>query len=350
MDSFYRNKRVFVTGHTGFKGAWLCRILHRMGAQVYGYSLKPPTDPNLYEILHTDSYVHSKIGDISDLESVERFFQDSKPNIVFHLAAQPLVREGYRNPHRTYQSNVMGTVNILECIRKYGCDSFVNITTDKVYDNNDEKHSYSENDRLDGYDPYSNSKSCSELITHSYKRSFADLPPISTARAGNVIGGGDFAFERIIPDCVRAALMNEKVVLRNPQSIRPYQHVLEPLYSYLALAWKQCEDPTISGSYNIGPDEIDSITTGDLVTKFCQKWGNGMGWISECDGGPHESNYLMLDNNKMKQKLGIAPLWHIEEAVSKTVEWTKEWAATGDGTACLDRQIEEYLAERGVNV
>ena len=243
--NFYKGKKVFVTGHTGFKGAWLCKILSNTGAEVTGYSLTPPTQPSLYEIAEISKDVHSVIGDIRDLKSLQTAFEEAHPEIVLHLAAQPIVRDSYINPVYTYETNVMGTVNILECIRSSSCTrSFLNVTTDKVYCNKEWTWGYRENEELDGYDPYSNSKSCSELVTHSYKSSFfADNHvSISTARAGNVIGGGDFANNRIVPDCIRAAMRKENIIVRNPFSTRPYQHVLEPLYAYLMVAAFPYED------------------------------------------------------------------------------------------------------------
>ena len=348
LIEFYRGKRVLITGHTGFKGTWLCRILHQMGTQIYGYSLNPPTNPNLYNLLKTDNYVTSKIGDIANFDELYEFYNKVRPEIVFHLAAQPLVREGYRNPRTTYESNVMGTVNILECVRELGAKSFLNVTTDKVYDNLEIDHPYKENERLDGFDPYSNSKSCSELVTHSYVRSFGkDMCPISTARAGNVIGGGDFAPERIVPDCVRAAISGNAIILRNPNSIRPYQHVLEPLYSYLVIAQKQYIDQKLAGSYNIGPENADCITTKDLAELFCKYWGEDLKWTSQNDNGPHEANYLKLDNTLLKDTFGISPLWNSNIAVEKTVEWSKIWASNEDIEACIDGQIKDYLSQRG---
>ena len=352
ITDFYRGKTVFVTGHTGFKGSWLCCILKLLGADVYGYSLQPPTEPNMYTILDLDRYVKSKIGDIADYDTLSKFYSECKPDIVFHLAAQPLVREGYRNPVNTYLSNVMGTVNLLECVRNYGAKSLLNITTDKVYDNiEDYSHEYREDERLDGYDPYSNSKSCSELVTHSYIRSFLhDKCPVSTARAGNVIGGGDFALDRIVPDCVRAAISGKEVILRNPNSIRQYQHVLEPLFSYLTVAMKQCEDWKYAGNYNIGPGREDCMTTGELAGLFCRSWSDDMKVKVLNDNGPHEANFLKLDNSKLRETFGISPLWHIEYAILKTVEWTKVWHSNGDVDKCTDDQIREYMKGRGLDV
>ena len=347
---YYKDKKVLVTGHTGFKGSWLCRILHMLGADIYGYSLEPPTCPNLYGLINSDKYVKSCIGDISNFDKLIKFYKESDPDIVFHLAAQPLVGEGYKNPHLTYETNVMGTVNILECVRLEGAHSFLNVTTDKVYDNiEDYSHYYREDERLDGFDPYSNSKSCSELVTHSYYRSFLhNNCPISTARAGNVIGGGDFAPDRIIPDCVRSATIGSEILIRNPNSIRPYQHVLEPLYCYLVIAMKQHLDNRYEGSYNIGPEREDCITTGELANLFCSYWGNGLKWKSICKEGPHEANYLKLDNTKIKNLMGIVPLWHVDEAVNRTVEWTKCWHLGNDVERCTDSQITDYLRGRGL--
>ncbi len=350
MKEFYRGRKALVTGHTGFKGSWLCRILGLMGADVYGYALEPPTDPSLYDLLGSDSYVTSEIGDIADYGKLSSFYREVKPDIVFHLAAQPIVREGYRNPRLTYGSNVMGTVNILECVRNFGAESFLNITTDKVYENiEDPDHRYREDERLDGFDPYSNSKSCSELVTHSYVRSF-DMCSVSTARAGNVIGGGDFASERIIPDCVRAAVSGKEVVLRNPNSVRPYQHVMEPLFVYLTIAMMQAQDRKYAGNYNIGPEKEDCATTGDMAEMFCKAWGGGMGWKALDDHGPHEANFLKLDNTKVKETFGIPPLWHVSEAIDKTVEWTRNWHSGGNVLEFTDSQIREYLKGRGIDV
>ena len=252
--NFYKGKRVLVTGHTGFKGSWLCRILIGAGAQVTGYSLNPPTQPNLFSICGMEEHMDSVIGDIRDRDHLMEVFDQAQPEIVLHLAAQPIVRESYKDPVGTYETNVMGTVNILECIRQRSCvRSFLNVTTDKVYENKEWEWGYRENDPLDGYDPYSNSKSCSELVTHSYQKSFfaERATAISTARAGNVIGGGDFAADRIIPDCIRAARKKEDIIVRNPHSTRPYQHVLEPLMMYLTIAMKQYEDPSFAGYYNV---------------------------------------------------------------------------------------------------
>lgn len=347
LEKFYKGKSVLVTGHTGFKGSWLIRILTLSGAKVTGYSLNPPTDPSLFQIAGLEQTVNSVIGDIRDLEGLKKVFHQAKPEIVFHLAAQPIVRDSYKNPAYTYETNVMGTVNILECVRTSdSVKSFLNVTTDKVYENKEWEYGYRENDPLDGYDPYSNSKSCSELITHSYQKSFfADGGcAISTSRAGNVIGGGDFANDRIIPDCIRAASRGKDIIVRNPFSTRPYQHVLEPLAMYLTIAMKQYENKAYEGYYNVGPDDRDCITTGQLVDLFCSQWGENAKWINQYDGGPHEANFLKLDCSKVKKVFGWQPRYHVKEAVEKTVQWSKSWLVGEDMLAVTDRQIREFFS------
>ena len=356
LCNYYRGKRVLITGHTGFKGTWLSRILYNMGAEVTGYSLTPPTDPSLFELCGMGDRMDSCIGDIRDLQALSEVFRRVKPQVVFHLAAQPIVRDSYKDPVYTYETNVMGTVNILECVRQTpGVESFLNVTTDKVYHNNEWEWGYRETDPLDGYDPYSNSKSCSELVTHSYKNSFFAGGPtaISTCRAGNVIGGGDFANDRIIPDCIRAAMKGEDIVVRNPHSIRPYQHVLEPLFVYLTVAMCQNENRDLEGYYNVGPDDCDCVTTGQLVDLFCEAWGQGQGWQNRSDGGPHEANFLKLDCSKIKTVFLWKPTWHVKEAVERTVEWTKVYEAGGGKEAlcaCMDTQIEAFARAAGKNL
>ena len=272
MLNFYKGKRVFVTGHTGFKGSWLCKILANAGAQVTGYSLNPPTNPNLFEIANIEGDIKSVIGDIRDFDLLKKAFDEAQPEIVLHLAAQPIVRDSYKMPAYTYETNVMGTVNILECVRQSDCvKSFLNVTTDKVYENKEWQWGYRENEPLDGFDPYSNSKSCSELVTHSYKNSFfADgRVAISTARAGNVIGGGDFANDRIIPDCVRALEKGEDIIVRNPHSTRPYQHVLEPLFAYLMIAKAQYGDINlVHAPVSFNDESYYGGITGIIIQEF----------------------------------------------------------------------------------
>lgn len=345
---FYKNKTVLVTGHTGFKGSWLCRILIKAGANVVGYALEPPTVPSLFALSGIEKRMTSVIGDIADYEKLETVFDGYAPDMVLHLAAQPLVRESYARPVYTYRTNVMGTVNVLECVRHTpSVKSVLNVTTDKVYLNDDAPdHAFKESEPLDGYDPYSNSKSCSELVTHSYIKSFFSSTDVavSTARAGNVIGGGDFAVDRIIPDCVRAAARGEQIALRNPYSTRPYQHVLEPLFIYLEIAEKQYGNKSYSGYYNIGPDDCDCVDTGTLATMFCNEWGNGLSWIDKHDGGPHEAAFLKLDNSLIKKVFGWTPRWHIDDVIRKTVEWTRVYLSDRSAVPQeMDREIEEYL-------
>ena len=349
MKEFFKGKNILITGHTGFKGSWLSQILLNWKANVSGFSLNPPTEPSLFTLLDLNSKMNSNIGDIRDLNKLNEVFKNLEPEIVMHMAAQPLVRESYKNPHYTYETNVMGTVNICECIRNSNCvKSFLNVTTDKVYENKEKQEGYTEDEKLDGYDPYSNSKSCSEIITHSYNNSFFKKMkiPTSTARAGNVIGGGDFSKDRIVPDCVKSALQNKEIIIRNPYSTRPYQHVLEPLNAYLTIIKKQYQDINYSGYYNVGPDDEDCISTGDLATLFCNKWQNNLKWINKSEAdAPHEANFLKLDSAKIKKTFGWKPKWGIEKAVEKTVEWTKAYLNNEDIVACTNKQIDEFFME-----
>lgn len=350
--NFYKGKRVFVTGHTGFKGTWLCRMLVGAGAIVTGYSLKAPTEPNLFSLAGLEDKMISIIGDIRDKEALMSAFNAAKPEIVLHLAAQPIVRDSYKDPVYTYETNVMGTVNILECVRQAKLRgeaprSVLNVTTDKVYHNNEWCWGYREDEPLDGFDPYSNSKSCSELVTHSYKNSFFtdNTVAVSTARAGNVIGGGDFANDRIIPDCVRAMAAKKTIGVRNPYSTRPYQHVLEPLAVYLTIAQKQYENPSFQGYYNVGPDDCDCVTTGTLVDLFCKHWGGTAAWENQAEANaPHEANFLKLDCSKIKAVFGWKPRWHMEECMEMTCRFSKVWLAGGDIPTEMDAEIEAFLA------
>lgn len=350
--TFYKEKKVFITGHTGFKGAWMCQLLSMAGAEVTGYALEPPTEPALFNLSHLADKMHSVIGDVRDLAHMKKVFAEVQPEIVIHMAAQPLVRESYKNPVYTYDTNVMGTVHVLECVRTTpSVKSFINVTTDKVYLNKEWEWGYRENEELNGYDPYSNSKSCSELVTSSYLNSFFQNSPVavSTMRAGNVIGGGDFALDRIIPDCIRAAQAGKDIIVRNPYSTRPYEHVLEPVVAYLMVAKAQYEDKKYAGNYNIGPDETDCWTTGNLVTLFCEKWNQANGtstqWIDQYDGGPHEANFLKLDCSKIKKTFGWKPTWNVENTMEKIVEWTKSFQDQGDIVAIMEKQISEFIGQ-----
>lgn len=351
---FYKNRRVLITGHTGFKGAWMCQVLVMAGAIVTGYALEAPTKPSLFELIGLKGKINSIIGDIRDLEHLKNVFNKVKPEIVIHMAAQPIVRDSYKDPVYTYETNVMGTVNILEAVRDCPTvKSFVNVTTDKVYLNREWEWGYRENEELNGFDPYSNSKSCSELVTSSYKNSFfmdRDIA-ITTCRAGNVIGGGDFANDRIIPDCIRAVVNGNEIVVRNPYSTRPYQHVLEPVIAYLLIAQAQLEDKKYAGNYNVGPDDTDCWTTGELVNLFCDKWNKAnieegivkASWVNKYDGGPHEANFLKLDCSKLKNTLAWKPRWNVENAMDMIVEWNKVYMANENVSNVMEQQIEEFL-------
>lgn len=385
--SFYKNKKVLITGHTGFKGSWMCKALLMAGAEITGYALMPPSDPSLFEVMGLfgekadkigtgeeyqvsmdEGSLYTVIGDVSDLAKMQKVFDATLPEIVIHMAAQPIVRESYRNPVGTYETNVMGTVNILECVRMHDCvKSFVNVTTDKVYLNREWDWGYRENEELNGFDPYSNSKSCSELVTSSYKNSFfggennvranGQAIAITTMRAGNVIGGGDFAADRIIPDCIRSVEKKEEIIVRNPYSTRPYQHVLEPVMAYLMVAAKQYEDVSFAGCYNVGPDDVDCYMTGNIVDLFCKTWNAGVSgsgyqasWKNVAEANaPHEANFLKLDCAKLKKTFDWKPVWNLDAAMERIVEWSKIYLANSadcrdEILACMKKQIQEYLA------
>ncbi|GHV77341.1 CDP-glucose 4,6-dehydratase [Spirochaetia bacterium] len=330
----------------------MCHILLQAGAEITGYALVSPTTPSLFIQTRTAKEIDSITGDVRNRDALIKAVHDAKPDIIFHLAAQPIVRLSYREPTATYETNVIGTVNILEAIRlTEGVRSFVNVTTDKVYENKEWHWGYRENENLCGFDPYSNSKSCSELVTYGYRNSFfsdKDATVVSTARSGNVIGGGDYAVDRIIPDCIRAVSAGKQIVLRNPHSIRPYQHVLECLAGYLLLAERQYHDKALEGSYNFGPGDASCVTTGELAELFCSAWGSGTEWIVQGDQGPHEANFLKLDCSKSKVVLGWKPFWEIKTAVEKVVEFAKN-DSDEDRTQCVERQIQEYFTGKNIS-
>lgn len=350
IEEFYRGKKVLLTGHTGFKGTWMSCVLYLFGAQVTGYALEPPTSPSLFEISGIERRISSIKGDIRDLNHLKKVFNKVQPEIVIHMAAQPLVRESYLQPVYTYETNVMGTAHVLECIRLCASvRSFVNVTTDKVYKNKEWVWGYREEEELNGYDPYSNSKSCSELITDSYRNSFfRDRKiAISTVRAGNVIGGGDFAKDRIIPDCVKAASKRETILIRNRYSTRPYQHVLEPVLAYLLLAKEQYGNVELADCYNVGPEESSCCMTGNLVELFCEKWNTrfhtNIKWTSRQENGPHEANYLKLDCSKIKNRLGWHPVWDIQTVMDRIMQWNEAYFGEEDVLKCMERQIKDYI-------
>ncbi|MCL2143211.1 MAG: CDP-glucose 4,6-dehydratase [Methanomassiliicoccaceae archaeon] len=340
--SFYERKKVFVTGHNGFKGSWMCRVLADAGADVCGFSL-PCTEYSPFPSMRLGG-IRSLEGDIGNIDEITDAVLDLKPEVVIHMAAQPLVLESYKDPVLTYRTNVMGTVNVLEAVRK--CDSVrsvVNVTTDKVYRNTERSEGYTEDEMLDGHDPYSNSKSCSELVTATYRRSFLNDVPVSTCRAGNVIGGGDRSNDRIIPDCVRCAERGDTITLRNPNSVRPYQHVLEPVLAYLLLAAKQTDNKELEGSYNIGPDDDSAVTTERIAQLFCENWKGAVYKKAVSTGGPHEAGLLRLNCDRFKSTFGWRPRRNIEEAVKMTVGWYLAERDGKDMGKFTSGQIAEYL-------
>lgn len=350
LSDFYNGKTVLITGHTGFKGSWLAQSLLTLGAKVIGYSIDVPTSPSLFELLNIRSKIVDLVGDVCNLESLLKVFVEHKPDIVFHLAAQPLVRLSYLEPVKTYNTNVMGTVNILECLRlTNSVKSFLNITTDKVYRNIEQSKGYIESDILDGYDPYSNSKSCSELITSTFKRSFFinRSISISTVRAGNVIGGGDFALDRIIPDCFRAIEKNDILSIRNPESVRPYQHVLEPISLYLKLAMLQFENKEYASAYNVGPDDNDCLTTIELVDEFLKTIQSNsdftFGIETHRNGNFHEAGLLRLNSEYANSKLNWESKWSIRKGIEETAKWYISYLNNENLSDFTENQILAYF-------
>jgi CDP-glucose 4,6-dehydratase len=351
LPAFYSGKRVFLTGHTGFKGSWLCMWLHALGADVHGYALEPPTDPSLFQLCGIDTLVHTTIADVRDRKTLVESMSSARPEIVIHMAAQPLVRDSYKMPVETYEINVMGTVNLFEAVRaSSSVKAVINITTDKCYENKEWAWGYRENEALGGYDPYSNSKACSELVTAAYRSSYFNPlhyamhgVAVASARAGNVIGGGDWATDRLIPDFLRAVLKNEKVLIRCPHAIRPWQHVLEPLGGYLILAQKIFENgPRYAGAWNFGPDDSDARPVEWLVNRLCTQWGENASYAIDTGAHPHEAHYLKLDCSKAKSELGWRPRWTLDKALDSIVQWTKNYQHGHDVKKTCLQQIEEY--------
>jgi len=349
---FWNKKKVLITGHTGFKGSWLSLLLHRLGSNIYGYALDPPTNPALFEISGIRDQVHSHIGDIRNYNELLYYFQAVKPEIILHMAAQPLVRESYSNPVATYEINVMGTVNLLEAVRHTpGIKAVVNVTTDKCYENKEWHWGYRENEPMGGYDPYSSSKGCSELVSAAYRNSFFNFKDykehgvaVATARAGNVIGGGDWAEDRLIPDFMRSVSKGEEVKIRNPYAIRPWQHVLEPLSGYLMLAEKLHTDgPEFAEAWNFGPNDSDVKNVGWVVEKFSELWGKGFFYAIDKNSRPHEASYLKLDCSKAKAELDWYSQWTIEEALKSTVDWYRAWLEGKDMREITEQQIDDYF-------
>ncbi|MPL93530.1 CDP-glucose 4,6-dehydratase [bioreactor metagenome] len=353
-NGIFFEKKILITGHTGFKGSWLSLILHRLGANVYGYALEPPTNPSLFKEAKIRELITSYTGDVRDLDKLSIVFQQVKPEIVIHMAAQPLVRDSYRIPVETYSINMMGTVNVLEaCRRTNSVKVILNITTDKCYENKEWHWGYRENDPLGGYDPYSNSKACSELITSSYRDSFYNQidydkhkVAIATARAGNVIGGGDWAVDRLIPDFIRAISHSQEVVIRSPLAIRPWQHVLEPLNGYLLLAANLYEHGAkFNGGWNFGPEDKDARNVEWITNTICKLWNNGASYRLDTNPQPHEANYLKLDCSKAKTELGWEPKWNIHKTLESIVMWNKSYLKGDDIRKTTESQIEEYFNE-----
>lgn len=345
-STFWKRKRILLTGHTGFKGSWLSLWLQSMGAEVHGLALKPPTIPSLFIEANVGDGMQSTIGDIRDFPKVLATLQASKPDIIIHMAAQPLVRYSYQEPVETYATNVMGTVHVLEAARKVGSvKAIVNVTTDKCYENKEWVWGYREDEPMGGHDPYSNSKGCSELVTSAYRRSFFQKSGIAlgSARAGNVIGGGDWATDRLIPDILRAFEKSQSAIIRNPHAIRPWQHVLESLSGYLILAERLYIDGQIfSEGWNFGPYDEDTRTVEWIVERMVQAWGNDAGW--QLDGGihPHEANYLKLDISKTKNKLGWHPRWNLQTALDNIVDWHRHWLSKADVQGKCLNQINDF--------
>ena len=357
FGGFYKGRKVFLTGHTGFKGSWLSILLNWFGADVYGYALKPHTTPSLYELAKVDHLVSSTIGDVRDYNLLLKTIKEIQPEVIIHMAAQALVRESYKNPRETYEINVMGTVNLFDAARQVGSvKAILNVTTDKCYENKEWIWGYRENEPMGGYDPYSNSKGCSELITTAFRSSYFNPKEyqkhgvaLASARAGNVIGGGDWAGDRLIPDFIRAIIKGEKVVIRSPYAIRPWQYVLEPLMGYLLLCERLHEEGTLfAEGWNFGPNDNDAKDVAWIIQYLCDNWGNGASWEIDTRPNPHEATYLKLDCSKAKVKLGWRPSWDIKTTLKSIVDWNKAYLHGEDVRAICYNQIEKYYSKEKV--
>jgi CDP-glucose 4,6-dehydratase len=356
VDTFWRGKRVFLTGHTGFKGSWLSLWLQELGATVAGYAFDPPTTPNLFESAQVASRMESVIGDICDLASLRAAIAKFNPEIVFHLAAQPLVRMSYQDPLLTYNANVIGTANLLECVRNCASvRSVVVVTSDKCYENHESSRPFRETDPLGGYDPYSSSKACAELVVAAYRRSFFHEDryaehhvAIASARAGNVIGGGDWAQDRLLPDIMRGFSAAKAVPIRNPRATRPWQHVFEPLRGYLSLAQKLFQDGAkFSGPWNFGPNYADAKPVEWIVKRLAEQWGAGARWEIDKGSHLHEAGMLQLDWSKANKELGWRPLLNLSQALDMTLGWYREFYVGGDARKMCLQQISGYAAKAG---
>ncbi len=346
--AFWAGKRVFLTGHTGFKGSWITLWLQQMGAKVTGFALAPPTEPALFDVAHVSEGITSIIGDIRDREALEQALVNADPDIVIHMAAQPLVRASYDDPVGTYATNVMGTVHLLEAVRRAGnVRACVVVTTDKCYENREWVWGYREDEAMGGHDPYSNSKGCAELVTSAYRRSFFDdrgKTAIASGRAGNVIGGGDWAVDRLVPDILRAVAANDPVLIRNPLAIRPWQHVLEPVSGYLVLAQALWEDPSVAQAWNFGPRDEDARPVQWIVEHMCAAWGDGAEWVHDKSVQPHEARYLKLDISKAQERLRWRPRWTLAEALERIVAWHRAWLSGTDMRAYCLSELERFAS------
>jgi len=351
-NTFFQGKKVFVTGHTGFKGSWLSLWLNDLGAEVKGYALAPETKPSLFHIASVAGVIDSEIGDIRDLNQLKSSMALFNPDILIHMAAQPLVRLSYQEPVETYDTNVMGTVKVLEAARSCSnLKAIVSVTTDKCYENKEWLWGYRENEPMGGYDPYSSSKGCAELVTSAYRRSFMQEQGVglASARAGNVIGGGDWSDDRLIPDILRAFEKNEPVIIRNPKSTRPWQHVLEPLSGYLTLAQKLYESPQeYAEGWNFGPQDDDVKPVGWILNHMVKQWGEGASWQLDQVEHPHEAGFLKLDISKAKSRLNWKPIWHLEQTLEKIIHWHQAWLNKEDMNAVCLNEINQYMQDRKI--
>ncbi len=348
MDpNFWKGKKVYLTGHTGFKGSWLSLLLNRLGAEVYGYALSPPTNPSLFEQAEITKEISSTIGDVRNLDNLKKSLTDFQPEIVLHLAAQSLVRESYTDPVSTFETNILGTVNILEAVRSLqSVKALIIVTSDKCYKNKEQNNGYVETDELGGHDPYSNSKACAELVIDSYQSSFfTSLKNINIAsvRAGNVIGGGDWATDRLIPDLMRSFINNQETEIRNPDAIRPWQHVLEPLSGYLLLAENLASTHEFSGAWNFGPDFLDAKPVAWIANELTQRWGSDARWILDDKDHLKETHTLHLDSSKARNKLGWTPRLHLDQALGWTLDWYKAFSRNESMQSFTESQIQQYL-------
>lgn len=356
--NFWKGKRVLLTGHTGFKGSWMSIWLKEMGAELTGFALTPPTSPSLFEDAAVADGMNSLIGDVRDLDALKKAFADTKPEIVIHMAAQPLVRESYSFPVETYAINVMGTVHVLEAVRQTaGVRSVVIVTTDKCYENKEWVWGYREDEPMGGYDPYSNSKGCAELVTSSYRRSYfnpskyeSHKVAVASVRAGNVIGGGDWADDRLIPDIMRAVMAGHPVNIRSPYATRPWQHVLEPVGAYLLLAERLYNDGAIyAEGWNIGPRSEDARNVEHIVKTICENWGDGATFQIDSNPQPHEAGYLKLDISKVISRLGWQPVWPLPVTLEKTVAWYKSYSKGEDARDICLSQLNQYIVDTREN-